>query len=104
MNTSRSKAKKARSELSRQRRPMQPARRKSLLVPAFDGQRLTLGGRVVKEFKRQPAENQKLVLWAFEKEKWPHRVVVTLPRVEGLRAKSRLNETVRSLNRGLDLP
>ena len=59
-----------------------------------DRRRLTLGGKVLREFK-QPAQNQEVVLIRFEEEGWPPRIKDPTP------SKASLNQTVRDMNRPL---
>jgi hypothetical protein len=51
----------------------------------------------VKQFKTR-AQNQELILLAFEEEHWPSHLADPLPGKNGMDAKRRLNETIRSLN------
>jgi hypothetical protein len=53
---------------------------------------------VVKRF-RQPAEQQELVLAAFEEQGWPPRIDDPLPGGNGVNAKQRLRDAMKNLNR-----
>ena len=80
--------------------PPPAASRSSDELPRWDSDSrvLTLGGRVVKQF-RQPAEEQDLILTAFQEEGWPQRISDPLPPKEGIDPKQRLHSTIRRLNR-----
>jgi hypothetical protein len=67
--------------------------------PSYDSARrmLLCDGQVVKQFKMR-AQNQELILLAFEEERWPSQLADPLPGKNGMDAKRRLNETIRSLN------
>lgn len=63
---------------------------------------LYLGTTLVRQY-RVPAENQVVVLEAFERAGWPQRIDDPLPERFGTPRKMLLNETVRSLNRSQKL-
>ena len=65
-------------------------------TPKYDSQlrELTFGKVLLKKFK-QPAENQELILQAFEEEGWPDRIDNPLPR------QTQHSVTVRDLNRNM---
>jgi hypothetical protein len=67
--------------------------------PHWDGQRrvLTVGGQVVKQF-RVPADNQELILEAFEESGWPPRLDDPLPPVPDVDSKRRLRDATFRLN------
>src|SRR4051812_43433498 len=58
---------------------------------------LRLAGKLVKKFG-QKASNQESILNAFQRQGWPEGITDPLPKVQGINAKTRLGETVRSLN------
>jgi hypothetical protein len=68
--------------------------------PTWDGvlNQLRWKGQIVKHF-RLPAANQQAILAAFEEEGWPLVVDDPLPPVAGLDPKTRLHDTIKSLNR-----
>ncbi len=53
-------------------------------------------GVCIKRFYHD-APNQRHILDAFQKDGWPQRLVIRLPKVDGISAKSRLKETARDL-------
>ena len=59
---------------------------------------LTFDGLLIKEF-RVPSSNQETVLRAFEEEGWPRRIFDPLVPKHGVAAKSRVSETIKSMNR-----
>ena len=63
-----------------------------------DLQELRLGNQIVKRFK-VPAPNQEMVLAVFEEENWPVYVDDPLPPHPNIDPKSRLHDTINSLNR-----
>jgi hypothetical protein len=63
-----------------------------------DLQELRLGNEIVKRFK-VPAPNQEMVLAVFEEENWPVYVDDPLPPHPNIDPKSRLHDTINSLNR-----
>jgi hypothetical protein len=63
-----------------------------------DRQELSVGGRVVKQFK-VPAPNQELILSVFQEEGWPVRIDDPLPPHPEQDSKRRLHDTINSLNR-----
>jgi hypothetical protein len=73
-------------------------RRKQKAAPAIkpvfdaDSRELSISGKVIKRYKR-PAENQILVLTAFQESGWPSRIDNPLP------PKKNLRETIRSFNK-----
>lgn len=69
-------------------------------IPEWNGatRRLYFEGVLVKEF-RQPAENQEIVLAAFEAKGWEVRVDDPLPPDAGPDVRDRLKNTVKGLNR-----
>jgi hypothetical protein len=68
-----------------------------------DRQELTVGTIIVKRFK-VPANNQEIVLAAFEEEHWPARIDDPLPPHREQSPKRRLQETIKSLNRNRKQP
>lgn len=70
------------------------------ILPEWDATRreLRYAGEVVKRY-RVPAENQALILSAFQEEGWPEFIDDPLPPEDGLDPKQRLQATVKSLNR-----
>jgi hypothetical protein len=67
-------------------------------IPRYDGVSiLWLGEVVVKQFE-VPAENQKLILLAFEEENWLPRIDDPLPGKSGINRKKRLNKAISGLN------
>ena len=82
------------SQLGASSRPHQP------LKPVWDRERreLRLGKIVVKRFK-WPAENQELVLDAFEDLGWPPRISNPLAAHPSICPKRRLHDTLKCLNR-----
>ncbi len=58
---------------------------------------LRFDGSVVKRFQ-VPAENQELVLSAFQEEGWPNAIDDPLPPADGIAMKERLKFTIRRLN------
>ncbi len=58
---------------------------------------LRLGQCVVKEY-RVPCRNQEAVLAAFQEEGWPHRIDDPLSPQGDIEPKSRLHDTIKSLN------
>ena len=82
------------SQLGASSRPHQP------LKPVWDRERreLRLGKIVVKRFK-WPAENQELVLDAFEDQGWPPRISNPLAAHPSICPKRRLHDTLKCLNR-----
>ena len=74
--------------------------RRSSGVPDWDGRQriLRLGDSVIKQFQ-VPAENQELVLTAFQEEAWPARIDDPLPPVPEIEPKRRLHSTIQCLNR-----
>jgi hypothetical protein len=68
-----------------------------------DRQELTIGTIIVKRFK-VPANNQEIVLAAFEEEHWPTRIDDPLPPHREQPPKRRLQETIKSLNRNRKQP
>jgi len=74
-------------------------------APRWDSQRreLSWAGVVLKRF-RSRAENQGLILSAFEEEGWPGRVDDPLPPVASSDGSSRLRDAIRRLNEGHSLP
>lgn len=63
-----------------------------------DRQELRLGDVVVKRFKA-PANNQEMILEAFQEEDWPPRIDDPLPPMPDLEPKRRLHDSINSLNR-----
>lgn len=68
-------------------------------LPHYDADRrmLTVEGLIVKQF-RAPAENQELILKAFQEENWPPILTDPLPGKKAMDAKRRLNNAIRHLN------
>lgn len=69
-------------------------------VPHWDHDRraLCVGKQIVKRY-RVPSPNQEAVLEAFEEERWPHHIDDPLPPHAEQDSKSRLNNTIKCLNR-----
>jgi hypothetical protein len=69
-------------------------------MPHWDANSRTLSwqGQVVKEF-RVPADNQELILAAFQEQDWPPRIDDPLPRSKGRDPKVCLRDTIRGLNK-----
>jgi hypothetical protein len=69
------------------------------LTPHFDSSRriLSFHGKTVKRF-RVPADNQELILQAFQEEGWPYHLDDPLPRQPGSVPQKRLHDTIRRLN------
>lgn len=63
-----------------------------------DRRELTYGGKLVKCY-RVPSPNQELILNVFQEEDWPEFIDDPLPPDEDIDAVSRLQATVKSLNR-----
>ncbi len=63
-----------------------------------DLQELRLGNQIVKRFK-VPAPNQETVLAVFQEENWPVYIDDPLPPHPNIDPKSRLHDTINSLNR-----
>jgi hypothetical protein len=59
---------------------------------------LSLDGTIVKRF-RVPAQNQELILSAFEEDGWPEQIDDPLPISGGIDPRTRLHDTVNRLNR-----
>lgn len=57
-----------------------------------------VGGSLIKQFI-WPAENQELILAAFEEQGWPTRIDDPLPLRDGVCPKRRLHDTIKCLNR-----
>jgi hypothetical protein len=66
-------------------------------TPHWDGRVLRYGDRVVKRF-RVPAEDQKLILDAFQEEGWPPHIDDPLPQRPSIDAPARLRGAVYRLN------
>ena len=69
-------------------------------TPEWDADRreLRYQGQVIKRY-RVPAENQELILTAFQEEGWPHCIDDPLPPDGEIDPKQRLQATIKSLNR-----
>lgn len=63
-----------------------------------DSRELWFGDELIKRF-RAPARNQETVLTAFEEMKWPVCIDDPLPPIPSQDSKSRIQETIKSLNR-----
>ena len=63
-----------------------------------DCRELRFGSYLVKQFK-VPAENQELILSAFEEEGWPPHLDDPLPPRPELDSKQRLHDAINRLNR-----
>jgi hypothetical protein len=74
-------------------------------VPLWDRelQVLRLGDLVVKQFKA-PAPNQEAILCAFQEEGWPPRIDDPIPPQLNQDPKTRLHDTINSLNRNQKHP
>jgi hypothetical protein len=70
-------------------------------VPTWVEERRALlwQGKVVKQFGKQPAGNQVLVLQAWQETNFANPLLDPLPRSKGVRPKSRLHDTLKGLNR-----
>src|SRR4029079_19770564 len=70
------------------------------LTPEWNASRreLRYQGQVIKHY-RVPAENQELILSAFQEEGWPHCIDDPLPQDGEVDPKQRLQATIKSLNR-----
>jgi hypothetical protein len=68
-------------------------------MPHYDTAKriLFFAGEIVKQF-RVPAENQELILMAFEEEEWPPHLTDPLPGKAETPAKRRLSDAIRNLN------
>jgi hypothetical protein len=68
-------------------------------VPVWDHARkeLRIGEKMVKRYKGR-AENQEIVLSAFQEEGWPPRIFDPLPTAGSTNPKSRLQDTIKALN------
>jgi len=74
-------------------------------APRWDGERRELyWGEVVLKRFRARAENQELILAAFEEDGWPGRVDDPLPPTYARDASSRLRDAIRRLNEGHTRP
>jgi hypothetical protein len=73
--------------------------RRKRLKPHYDKESriLTWGRHMLKQF-RQPAENQDLLLEAFEEQGWTDWMDDPLPRVSQMNPKTRLHDTIKRLN------
>jgi hypothetical protein len=69
-------------------------------LPSWDPERreLRVAGSLVKRF-RVPSPNQERIIAVFEEEGWPPRIDDPLPPLPELDSKSRLRDTIKSLNR-----
>jgi hypothetical protein len=69
-------------------------------MPSWDTDRhlLSFGGQIVKHFKWQAA-NQEKILSAFQEEGWPSRIDDPLAPMPDLDIKRRLSDTIKCLNR-----
>jgi hypothetical protein len=68
-------------------------------IPIWDGQRreLRMGQTLIKRYC-VPAENQEIVLSAFQEEAWPAHIDDPLPPAEEIDPKRRLHATIQRLN------
>lgn len=83
----------------------QPYRSQKLRgLPVWNGVRRELfyDGQIIRQFKRR-AVNQELILAAFQEENWPRRIDDPLTPQLCQDSKSRLHDTIKCLNRGLDM-
>jgi hypothetical protein len=78
-------------------------KRQSTLCPQFVSRVLSVGNRVIKRF-RQPADNQEVILLAFEELGWVSEIDDPLPRVPEIEPKERLRQTIANLNRNQKSP
>jgi hypothetical protein len=71
----------------------------ALLKPFWDRARreLSVYGTVVKRY-RVPAQNQQVILGAFEEEGWPERIDDPLPVSEDIDPRTRLHDAIHRLN------
>ena len=69
-------------------------------APEWDEERRELRwrGQVVKRF-RQHAENQELILRAFQKAGWPVSIEDPLPWADDIDSQERLHDAIKNLNR-----
>ncbi len=74
-------------------------------VPLWNKDRRILNFRslIVKHYK-VPAPNQEIILATFEEEKWPSRIDDPLPPQAGINPKTRIHDTINSLNRNQKHP
>lgn len=81
-------------------RPDAGADREASVHPCYDSGRraLLVEGVTIKIF-RVPAENQELILKAFEEDRWPFRIDDPLPPQSDQDPKRRLHDTIDRLNR-----
>lgn len=88
------------SYLERIAQQLEQTSRPSPVLPKWDGIRreLRFSGSLVKRY-RVPAENQALILEAFEEEGWPPHLDDPLPPQLGIDTKRRLHDTITRLNR-----
>ncbi|HXY37414.1 MAG TPA: hypothetical protein VEI07_24510 [Planctomycetaceae bacterium] len=79
---------------------MEPLSPRSRVTPEWDSVRreLRYRGQVIKRY-RVPAQNQALVLTAFQESGWPECIDDPLPPVPEQDSKERLQATIKSLNR-----
>jgi hypothetical protein len=63
-----------------------------------DVRELRLGNRLVKRY-RVRADNQELILKAFEEEHWPRHIDDPLPPRANIDPRERLHETIKRLNK-----
>jgi hypothetical protein len=63
-----------------------------------DERELRLGGRVIKRFKWN-AENQQRILTSFQEEGWPHRIDDPIPPKPDQNQRQRLRDAISSLNK-----
>jgi hypothetical protein len=80
--------------------PQAPDGVNGLMPPRWDSAHriLWVDNRIVKRF-RVPAQNQELILSAFEEERWPAHLDDPLPPESGLDPKRCLHDTIKGLNR-----
>lgn len=68
-------------------------------VPYWDSSRreLSVAGTVIKRY-RVPAQNQELILSAFQEEGWPHHIFDPLPTNRNINTHVRLHDAINRLN------
>jgi len=81
------------------------ATQRDRLLPSWDGRRLWFGGRLLKDFSRQPAPYQTRLLQAFEKQGWSLNHLENALAIVGGESQAvrrrRLHDTIKYLNRNL---
>jgi hypothetical protein len=90
---------RAAKQASHQHLPAMITGKRAGNTPFYDADKriLFFAGETVKRY-RVPAENQELILMAFEEEKWPPHISDPLPGKAGTSAKRRLSDAIKNLN------